>query len=940
MEGSTIPTPPLPFQNCIGSIAGDFDRDGFEDVILGYKNTLFVAWNSKDGLAPFVVLAQAEGIWDWIKWDPQSHTCWFQSQFPSRIESLVFENRQIGSQSTYSGTALNAHIVNGGGLLVTGRDGKSMELLTSGGVAHKWITDASGVMRSQALVNEQDLLVIQDKDTKSLGFSFREDHSSIWPPVTWLEDSQGCTSWWLMEDDQGPFLLHIKDDMVELNDLYPDGLTRRRWKTQRLTSNPSSLETLTAFPLLIGNAINMIWHKPIFHQMGLTQIDLATGTIQQSLPLAEFDAIKGLCTPDLNGDGTREILHLRPDGTGLECHMNWQLGTQLLYHSAENQPTYRWPDPALKPMARWTHAMDIEAGLEELWMHKGALLFRNPDGWWKAELQPKPQPPKVTEELQGDSASLRLVVSYLHFNSDVTDIGRRGLVEVTPDEWHHVTFIRKSSLESQVWYDGRLIFDGFSHDLRFQFNALMFGAAYGTRYFEYAPVALDRVILTGKAWTSSEIEEEWMTASHSIDDMTAEVWEFDEVPFKSSIAQRKMDAGSKPRIVPGRSGNAVLFDGVDDRLRSFTNVPSDDLTLSFHFKVSPRNTYSSHALTTLYGMYNTTIGLEWSDQPLLRDNRGESGIITSPSPVSVTPLPWPETASPFLYEGMLYVMTASGQLLVEGPLGWQDFPSDGNDIEARLGNPWPTQEGICAISDKGILWSWTPTSGWNSLGAVQHEYQPLSEVIPCGDGAFLQGENQWVWADSDSKDLKRPANGVPGLVREVAWGFKGHEVTFEKGDRQFWHPLRTQMLLGPTGATLTKHWSWYWLIPVLCIAMAITATLKFRKNQNHRESEHTPHYRPTPPPDLQPLLVKLQAHCDQAIETSQLDDVLGARELDTDETRRARRARLIKEINHWSQDALDLDVIVRQRDPEDRRRALYFISPDLGRALGPFVAPG
>lgn len=367
-----------------------------------------------------------------------------------------------------------------------------------------------------------------------------------------------------------------------------------------------------------------------------------------------------------------------------------------------------------------------------------------------------------------------------------------------------------------------------------------------------------------------------MTASHSIDDMTAEVWEFDEVPFKSSIAQRKMDAGSKPRIVPGRSGNAVLFDGVDDRLRSFTNVPSDDLTLSFHFKVSPRNTYSSHALTTLYGMYNTTIGLEWSDQPLLRDNRGESGIITSPSPVSVTPLPWPETASPFLYEGMLYVMTASGQLLVEGPLGWQDFPSDGNDIEARLGNPWPTQEGICAISDKGILWSWTPTSGWNSLGAVQHEYQPLSEVIPCGDGAFLQGENQWVWADSDSKDLKRPANGVPGLVREVAWGFKGHEVTFEKGDRQFWHPLRTQMLLGPTGATLTKHWSWYWLIPVLCIAMAITATLKFRKNQNHRESEHTPHYRPTPPPDLQPLLVKLQAHCDQAIETSQLDDVLGA----------------------------------------------------------------
>jgi hypothetical protein len=58
-------------------------------------------------------------------------------------------------------------------------------------------------------------------------------------------------------------------------------------------------------------------------------------------------------------------------------------------------------------------------------------------------------------------------------------------------------------------------------------------------------------------------------------------------------------------------------------------------------------------------------------------------------------------------------------------------------------------------------------------------------------------------------------------------------------------------------------------------------------------------------------------------------------EFDTDETRRARRARLIKETNRWSQDALDLDVIVRKRDPKDRRRALYFIHPLLEASLEP-----
>jgi hypothetical protein len=146
------------------------------------------------------------------------------------------------------------------------------------------------------------------------------------------------------------------------------------------------------------------------------------------------------------------------------------------------------------------------------------------------------------------------------------------------------------------------------------------------------------------------------------------------------------------------------------------------------------------------------------------------------------------------------------------------------------------------------------------------------------------------------------------------------------------------MLLGPTGVTLTKRWSWHWLMPVLCIALAIATIVRFRKRQNQRDSGSTSPYRSTPPQDLQPLLVKLQAHCGQAIETSQLDEIFGVRELDTDETRRARRARLIKETNHWSQDALDLDVIVRKRDPKDRRRALYLIHPVLKTSLEPTVS--
>jgi hypothetical protein len=75
------------------------------------------------------------------------------------------------------------------------------------------------------------------------------------------------------------------------------------------------------------------------------------------------------------------------------------------------------------------------------------------------------------------------------------------------------------------------------------------------------------------------------------------------------------------------------------------------------------------------------------------------------------------------------------------------------------------------------------------------------------------------------------------------------------------------------------------------------------------------------------LLAPLGRFAGQEVDVNQLDLLWGLDALFTDETRRSRRSRQIKEVNAWSREAWGGEALERTPDAEDRRRTLYRIHP-------------
>jgi hypothetical protein len=83
------------------------------------------------------------------------------------------------------------------------------------------------------------------------------------------------------------------------------------------------------------------------------------------------------------------------------------------------------------------------------------------------------------------------------------------------------------------------------------------------------------------------------------------------------------------------------------------------------------------------------------------------------------------------------------------------------------------------------------------------------------------------------------------------------------------------------------------------------------------------------------LLAPLGRFAGQEVDVNQLDALWGLDALLTDETRRSRRSRQIKEVNAWSREVWGGEVLERTPDAEDRRRTLYRIHPRVADAFPP-----
>ena len=93
----------------------------------------------------------------------------------------------------------------------------------------------------------------------------------------------------------------------------------------------------------------------------------------------------------------------------------------------------------------------------------------------------------------------------------------------------------------------------------------------------------------------------------SVDTHTLGLWHMDEnsgSTFANSVSGNG-DLFNGASFVSGRFGNAVAFDGIDDRGDCNINIPEYDITIEFWAKLDGMQTNT--CMVEAYGMYNTRI---------------------------------------------------------------------------------------------------------------------------------------------------------------------------------------------------------------------------------------------------------------------------------------------------------------------------------------------
>jgi len=905
----------------VSGATGDFNGDGYEDVICFNSENLAIAWNGLDGLGLFGRLQEA-GAWDWVVWDDELKVLWSQRSNPHRIDVWNFEGKTLKVSWTFEGSAKRLHLTPGLGVTALGRIGEKLELLQANGVVTEIISNGSAL--SDAVTAyfkpKSGMLFLEDDATGKLGVSTKV--AGIWQEVTWWQETAGTQQWQMLHDKAGnAYIVGLDRKQLWLKGFDKSGNSIASWRSE------TNLKENEFWPVQIHKgSLRILRRTTVTYNVVFEAYDLQTGKCTYSYGLKELDRINGLLTPDLDGDGLKDIIHPKLNSEVWDYHVYWgEGGSRRLYW--KNSRLERGNHGGIASLPRtWRDALGDVNNLEEVWTHRGQLICKRNGQWLRLTENPEIQP-NVGDNENDEGACFQLFVPFIDLGTYERK-NQPGIAEITPGRWYHLAYTREQDLHTEVWLDGERIFDGRSEDHQYVHNMLIFGASYGRAFGGFGNVSLDRISLFGSALNRTDMKTEMDRGLPTSYRYLTERWEFENSNFSGSVLEADVLKVSAPRRVQGISGQAVEFDGVDDALQVFVPISNEAFTLSFFFKLDEKANLGDHTLATLYGMYNTALQVQWKPRNRLMSNPADGSAIQSPSRFTETKLELPGNSAPFELGSMLYFLDDDGIIYMESPLGWAPTQKLEGQDHAALGNPVVWNNKVYAADDAGLVHVWSPETGWSSHGHVPNAGETNWVQVP--GGVFAIQDDAWTYEPWGAMNAITPADTTRKL-RAIHWNPGGHIVELDHEPLNSWHPEKRSVKVASVASFFQVEATWVdellvWGWGLLAIMfLGIAVFLKRIRRWFESGSFGAP-------PEielaesLRDSLLALANLPANRFDTVILDNALSQSPHDSDETRRTRRSRFIKECNEWSQLTLGIDAIERKKDPTDRRRSIYVLN--------------
>jgi len=903
---------------------GDFDQDGLEDILVGNLSNMFVATNTPWGLKPWETMSLDQGGIKYLVWDEEEKVLWVQRTSPDRVEVRRWRNNLFTLEHAFPGSPENLTLSPGTGVLSLKRRGLELELLRADGTAEVLVKEAFELTNAwlwEDVKNQTQALILHEKSEGKVGLSLASFRG--WESPQWWEDTQLTSHWFVDVSQEEDGAVHLRIVGADHQGLWhksvktSSGEVVRTWRSSDLLG-----EVQIHAPRYVDSRIELMTHNPMTSVVRAVTLNAKSGSLEESTIFEEIAHVPFVLDVDLKGDGTREWVYPVSEKAAWSVVNNWShLSQRWIWRNLE-QP---WEGDYPEGLGQvWMEGLNSLEGVREIWMHRGKLHALTSQSWWTVEsnepttLTPAP----ALENLAETPHSLQLVVPYLELGDHGTGSFVPGIAEITPHVWHHLAFSRDEDNETKAWLDGKLVFQGKSKSLNYLYNSLLVGASFGHQWDNHGAVSVDRLVLSGSTWSDDDVQSMNKGEDNLGPGQYTERWEFDDPSFASERRKRAMLLYSEPRLEEGLHGGCVTMDGKDDALRTFLAVPKKGISISFFFRLNEEEITRPQNIATLYGMYNTWFNVVWQPTSFLAQPHATSGVITTPAGCRISPSAWPTKSTPFVHEGALYLLDSNNIILEEGPLGWQAADMPPRKMTGRTGHPWLSNKQVHLVDNELNLWTWSKEESWRSEGPTN-----FSEVVipvAAEEGMLVRSDSVWTWWHDPS---------LPGLQQDVALGQvsgissspAGDVLHFSKGQTRSLSPVRGQQgtetpPLVSTSSSDKRN--------LLLACMALTA-LTFGLFRLRKPKEISDVQKTGIPKELRTPINAWVTLNREALDTHELDLLLSDSSHESDETRRGRRSRFIREMNAWGQLTFKKDVVIRERDSHDRRRAVYLLDPSV-----------
>ena len=914
-------------------MSGDFDGDGNEDIMCLESKQMNIAWNSFEGLAPFRPLPFPNGELRGGAWDAASRTLWLVASHPERIETWTFQGTSPRPSKSFSLDARSWHLTPGAGMTVVTSLPTAIHFLEADGSQEILVPDASEIQAAIYVPAQRGsgLLVLQEASTGAVGCSVRAQ--GLWSEATWWASTERTHSWQLALDEDGISVTGATRMHLWHRALDVKGQSRYHWTKPGLgecqfwlleNSNEKELE--------------LVVRMTVTYDMIQIRLDRETGNRVERRHMHEIDQVHCLVTPDLDGDGIQEVMHPLSGNGDWAYFQPWGTVSRKVFWQDSSRGEISWTPQIDAPQA-WKEALRDMGPVTEVWLHRGMLLAQRDGTWWELTPEEPVETAFREDASSGADHSLQLHVPYLELGTFPEGQANPTLAEFEANVWNHVVLMRNNRLDTEVWFNGECVFVGKMADLNYVHNAVIFGSGYGRTHKSFAAASLDRVLVSGTWWTPEEIRGEATQARPMPLARVSEAWGFDEPTFSSLVTGAPSETFSNPKLVDGVDGGALRLDGVDDVVRTFASLPMDESTVSFFFRVDDASVTQPQTLLSLYGMFNIPISVVKQARRNLLATDSAQGPYRSPRRIRADASDLPDGAALAVLQGQLHALAPNGEVLQEGPLGWQGVRGASTEGPHWKDQPWVENDALHVLANDGTHWQWTAATAWECAAPLGLARGTTTQSN--ASGTFFLHPDGWEWATSTEAPVLTPQDSV-GMVVRTAWTPAGDFVEFEDHGWEAWHSKK-RSLATTSSDSLQQRQAVWWRSPAFLFLAALGSVIGVALVTNHARRRADASDTPDNdsllaasrgsravqvPEEFRAMLLRVLAQGGAPMDTLALDLALSENQHETDETKRGRRSRFIRECNDWGRNALGLDVVVRSRDPQDRRRTLFQLHPE------------